>query len=187
MTTPSLLHAHGCVGVSRRAFHQLRDAIEAAAPGQSPAVLQQAGFAGGAELAFAFEDWTSTRYGAAPPDLDVAYLGEALSGFLTETGWGAVTMEPLGPGVLALDSTNWAESERIDPPAPWPSCHFSAGLLSELVSRASGAQVAVLQVECVSSGQERCRFLLGAPETLAAIYDRVVAGQPYLETVGGAA
>ena len=44
--------------------------------------------------------------------------------------------------------------------------------------------VAVMEVECRSRGESRCRFLAGAPETLSALYDRMAAGASYLEALG---
>ena len=45
-----------------------------------------------------------------PSDLDMQFLGEVLSDFFAEQGWGKLTSLPLGEAVLALDSDNWAEA-----------------------------------------------------------------------------
>jgi hypothetical protein len=42
----------------------------------------------------------------------------------------------------------------------------------------------VMEVECRSRGEPRCRFLAGAPETLGIIYDRMAQGTGYLEALG---
>ena len=105
-----------------------------------------------------------------------------LSDFFAEQGWGRLTATPLGP-VLALDSSEWAEAldERK---GEFPSCHLSCGLLADFLGRVSQDQVAVMEVECRSRGEQRCRFLAGSPETLGILYDRMAQGTGYLEALG---
>jgi hypothetical protein len=112
------------------------------------------------------------------------FLGEVLSEFLEELGWGNLTTVPLGPSVLALDSPNWAEAAD-EPQGDFPSCHLSCGLLADFLGRVSQGSVAVMEVECRTRGDSRCRFLAGAPETLGILYDRMAAGSGYLEALTG--
>ena len=182
MSAPSLLQGHGCVGLGHKTLLQLRAALET--PDTPPAVaLQSAGFAGGEELASAFGEWTRARYHAPPAELDVTWFAEALGGFLSEFGWGTVSTEQLSPGILAIDSPDWAEA-RGSSGASYPSCHLSTGLLAEFLSQVGGAQVAVLQVECLSCGDPRCRFLVGSAESLTTVYERMAAGGSYREGLG---
>jgi hypothetical protein len=58
-------------------------------------------------------------------------------------------------------------------------------LLADFLGRVSEGQVAVMEVECRSRGDARCRFLAGAPETLGILYDRMAQGSGYLEALGG--
>jgi len=44
--------------------------------------------------------------------------------------------------------------------------------------------VAVMEVECRSRGDARCRFLAGSPDTLSALYDRMAQGSSYSEALG---
>jgi len=44
--------------------------------------------------------------------------------------------------------------------------------------------VAVMEVECRSRGDARCRFLAGSPETLSTLYDRMAQGTGYAEALG---
>ena len=99
-------------------------------------------------------------------------------------GWGKLNVMPLGEAVLALDSTDWAEA-LDEPQGEYPSCHLSCGLLADFLGRVSQGQVAVMEVECRSRGDERCRFLAGAPETLSILYDRMAQGTGYLEALSG--
>lgn len=183
MTTPPAPVRPACVDLGPEALRHLRGALERHAPEHAAAVLQEAGFAGGAGLAAAFGTWVSARYGVAEPgDLDVRWLAEALAGFLGESGWGTVAVEQVSPAVLALSAPDWAEATP-DGGAPWPSCHLSSGLLAELLVRATGADLGVLEVECRSRGDERCRFAVAAPATLAGIYERLASGAPAAEAL----
>jgi predicted hydrocarbon binding protein len=169
--------------LGRRVIHQLRASLERDTGLQAATYLQEAGFAGGEELYALFTGWlSSTRGVAQPDDLDVRYFGEVLADFFAEQGWGRLTATPLGP-VLALDSIEWAEASD-DRHGEYPSCHLSCGLLADFLGRISRDLVAVMEVECRSRGEPRCRFLAGAPETLSILYDRMAQGTGYLEALG---
>lgn len=171
--------------LGRRVIHQLRASLERDAGLQAATHLQEAGFAGGEELYQVFTAWVADRHGLEQPsDLDVQFLGEVLAGFFEEQGWGRLSAAPLGPSVLALDSADWAEA--LDAPhGDYPSCHLSCGLLADFLGRMSQGQVAVMEVECRSRGDSRCRFLAGAPESLGTIYERMSQGSGYLEALTG--
>src|SRR4029079_5539712 len=97
--------------LGRRVIQQLRASLERDAGLQAAPHLQEAGFAGGEELYNEFAGWLAERYDVQqPPDLDIECPGEVLAEFFTEQGWGTVSVTPLGPAVLALDSTDWAEA-----------------------------------------------------------------------------
>jgi predicted hydrocarbon binding protein len=165
-------------------LHQLRSVLERDTGLQAASYLQEAGFAGGEELHEAFAGWLrSTRGVERPADLDARYLGEALSDFFTQWGWGPMEVQELGSAVLALDSTAWAEATD-EAAGDFPSFHLSCGLLADFFGRLSDGLVAVMEVECRSRGDARCRFLAGAPETLSALYDRMAQGAGYLDALG---
>lgn len=184
MTTPPQLASHQCVGLGRRALQQLRATLERDSGIQAASYLQEAGFAGGEQLYAAYADWLASGYRVDRPGaLDAAHLGEVLSSFFTESGWGAVSVTPLGDAVLALDSADWAEASDAGG-ADYPSCHLSCGLLADFLGRMSDGMVAVMEVECRSRGDSRCRFLAGAPETLGVVYERMAQGSPYEAALG---
>ncbi len=182
MTTES--SAPSGVFLGRRVLQQLRATLERDAGLQAATYLQEAGFAGGEALYEAYRVWLKETTGVERPgDLDASYLGETLSGFLSSLGWGTMTATPLGGATLALDSTDWAEA--LDEPAgEYPSCHLSCGLLADFMGRISDGLVAVMEVECRSRGEARCRFLAGAPETLSTLYERMAQGMTYSEALG---
>lgn len=184
MTTTTLLSAHNCVGLGRRALQQLRVSLERDTGMQAATYLQEAGFAGGEELFAAYTAWLNTTYGVARPgDLDAGHLSDVLSRFFAETGWGPLTVQPLGSAVLALDSPEWAEAGDGGGTA-YPSCHLSCGLLADFFGRMSNGTLAVMEVECRSRDDARCRFLAGSPDTMATVYDRMAQGMGYEEALG---
>jgi predicted hydrocarbon binding protein len=157
---------HPALRLGRRVIHQLRAALERDTGLQAAGYLQEAGFAGGEELFREFGDWLVGTIGVEHAgDLDVQFLSEVLAQFFSEQGWGALTATRLGPAVLALDSADWAEASD-ESRGEFPSCHLTCGLLADFLGRLSDGQVAVMEVECRSRGEARCRFLAGAPETL---------------------
>ena len=75
--------------LGRKVIHQLRASLERDAGLQAATHLQEAGFAGGEELYGAFAVWLKAERNVDPPsDLDVQFLGEVLSDFFAEQGWG---------------------------------------------------------------------------------------------------
>jgi uncharacterized protein len=173
--------------LSRRVIHQLRTSLERDTGVQAAAYLQEAGFAGGEELYQEFAAWLQRARGVdQPAALDVRFAGEVLGEFFAEQGWGSLTATPLSPAVLALDAADWAEAAEA-PRGEFPSCHVTCGLLADFFGRIADGLVAVMEVECRSRGDARCRFLVGAPETLGALYDRMAQGSAYAEALGESA
>ncbi|MSR06584.1 MAG: hypothetical protein EXR93_05905 [Gemmatimonadetes bacterium] len=113
-----------------------------------------------------------------PADLDAAALGEVLSEFFKALGWGSLALGQLGTAGITLDSNDWAESEPGSG-AEQPCCYISAGMLASFMGKLAGNHVAVLEVECRSRNDARCRFLVGAPETLQVVYDAISSGKDY--------
>ena len=156
---------------------QLHASLTAHAPDQLITVLQEAGYAAGEGLFKAFTAVNSAT------DLDADMLGEALSEFFTSGGWGTVTLSPVGTGALALDSPDWAEAAPGT--AQSPMCFFSAGMLADFLGRLADETIAVMEVECRSRGDERCRFLSATPQVLEKVYNEMTAGRTYADALGG--
>lgn len=184
MTVQSSRPHHQGLRIGRRVLHQLRASLERDAGLQAASYLQEAGFAGGEELYAEFTDWLLATKGVEhASDLDVGFLSDTLAEFFAEQGWGALTASPFGPAVMALDSSEWAESAE-ESRGEFPSCHLTCGLLADFFGRLSEQVVAVMEVECRSRGDARCRFLAGAPETLSTLYDRMAQGTAYADALG---
>jgi predicted hydrocarbon binding protein len=162
MTTPSIVR-------------QLHSSLAAHAPDQLITILQEAGYAAGDGLYKAFTAVNN------PTDLDADLLGETLSEFFANGGWGTLTISPVGTGALALDSSDWAEANPGT--AQTPMCFFSAGMLADFLGRLSDETIAVMEVECRSRGDERCRFLSATPAVLEKVYNDMTAGRSYEEAL----
>ena len=168
--------------VGKRALHHLRAVLERETGAQAALLLREIGFATGEAVYEAFEAWCRERYRVdSPGELDSTFLAEALSGFFGEAGWGSATVSELAPAVLALDTYQWAEAEPHG--AEFPCCHFSSGMLADFFTRLGGSQAAVMEVECASRGESRCRFLIGSPDMLTYVYERMTTGMAYGEAL----
>ena len=174
----------GTLLLSHQSLRHLAATLEREAGVQGAGWLQEAGFAGGEVLYGSYVEWLVDRFQVRrPSSLDVRHLGETLSAFFQEYGWGSLQVSPLTPAVIALDSTAWWEA---DPSGghPYPSCHLSSGLLAELLSRISETTLGIMEVECRSRGDRQCRFLAGSPETLQILYGRLAEDTGYLSALG---
>jgi len=172
----------GVLGMGRQGLHALRHALSTP-PADPAAFLQETGYNAGDELYSLFMRWLPPYAGVQDPsELDATVLGQVLSEFFQSLGWGSVTVERLGGAGLTVDSADWAESEP-GTNATAPSCFFTSGLLSNVLGRLAGAQVAVMEVECRSCNDARCRFLAGAPETLQAVFDSMTTGKDYRQAL----
>ncbi len=146
-------------------------------------MLQEAGGAGGASLFQAFRAWCAENGLAAPEQLPISLFQESTAHFFAQAGWGAVSITSLGDAVVALDAANWSESDP-DAAMPYPSCYYSAGLLADFFGHISDGQLWCQEVECRSSGAARCRFIVGSPEILGHVYQRLAEGVGYEDALG---
>jgi predicted hydrocarbon binding protein len=170
--------------IGRATLRQLHASLLSDASEHAITILQDAGFAAGAGVYQAFCAWLPEHTGVArPEELDAAQLEGVLTEFFQASGWGGITVGPLGRAALALDSTDWAEAEPGT--AQTPMCFFSSGMLADFLGRLSGEPVAVMEVECRSKSDARCRFLSASPETLNAVYEQMSQGRSYAEALGG--
>lgn len=171
----------GLLAVSPSIFLYLRQSLDRTVGGHGPQVLQEAGFSSGEQVYDAFRLWLSENASVGKPeDLDAEYLGEMLSRFFSEHGWGTLEIERIGPAALAIDAMDWVENARSETEdLTGPVCHFSTGLFAALFGRLGEDVVAVMEVEPPEEGSEKCRFLLGSPETLQAVFDAMSQGADY--------
>ena len=170
------------LSLGRDTLRALRQSLLAHAPDHAIGILQEAGYTSGEGMFRLFSDWLRTQHGLdGPEELDAARLNDVLSDFFQSHGWGSIVITPLGGGALALDSPDWTEADPGT--ADSPMCFFSAGMLADFLGRLASEPVAVMEVECRSRNDGRCRFLSAAPETLDRVYEEMNAGRSYEEAL----
>lgn len=168
--------------IGRAALHQLHQSLLRDAGDQAVPILQESGYAAGEGVYEAFCAWLPTQGVRRPEDIEAAKLGDVLSDFFQAHGWGSLGIVPMGPAAIALDSSDWVEADAGT--AETPMCYFSSGMLADFLGRLSGQPVAVLEVECRSRNDGRCRFLSGSPDTLNTVYEQLTQGRSYAEALG---
>lgn len=146
-------------------------------PDAAARALRRAGHAAGdAVFATLAHDVARSETPDGPEDLETVQFWTRLAQFFAACGWGHLAHEPVHAGVGALDSADWVEADPADA-ASRPSCFFTTGLLANVLGRTADAAVGVLEVECRSRGDLRCRFLFGGAAALGPLYTGLVAGQ----------
>lgn len=111
---------------------------------------------------------------STPADMPADRFWAGIARLFSSRGWGQLTFSQAHPGVGALEAGDWAEAATAT--ADQPACHFTTGMLANLLGQTAGAEIAVLEVECRSRGDTRCRFLFGSPDAMTSVYERVAAG-----------
>lgn len=179
---PFSLSSSALSAIPRASLRTLRASLVRDLGGGFATVLQEAGYAGGDAVYTAMKDWCAANGLGAPETLAYSQFQAAAARFFGDTGWGHVTMEPIGDTAVALDSADWAEA---DPAAamPYPSCYYSAGMLADLFGHVAQGQLGCLEVECRSMGAERCRFILASPDIISHVYAAMGAGKGYAEAL----
>lgn len=183
---PSALCQHGVVGIGANAIRTLRASLVRDLGEDIGATrVQEMGYAAGDEVFRSFRAWLPLHTDLRDPaDLSADALPEVLSAFFDALGWGTLAIERLGRRGLSVASADWAESAP-GTSAAGPACVFSTGLLASFfTSLARGSALAAMEVECRAQGDARCRFLIGSPATLAAVYDAAGRGADYRAALG---
>lgn len=115
--------------------------------------LREAGYRAGIEVLPTVAD--------VPEALPPAEFWDALDRRLRRAGLGSIRFEPVSGtlGAIAWRESPEAGGTRSD--VPGARCHFAAGLLAGILSRAAARTVDVLEVACGAGGTEPCWFLFG--------------------------
>lgn len=181
MTEAIHLPAAGLLGLGRDAVAALRDALMRDMGPDAAGYLQQAGYAGGDAVYTAFTQWLEAQGAAAPESLDVGGFGTLASRFFADLGWGSFRFDG-GPAVATIDSADWAEAAGTDG-MEQPCCHLGTGLLAAFFGRVADQPLAVMEVECRSTGADQCRFLLGSAEVMQQVWQAMADGQRYEDVI----
>jgi predicted hydrocarbon binding protein len=180
--SPFSLQASALSAIPRSSLRTLRASLVREMGDNFARVLQEAGAAGGESVFAALRDWCAAHGLGAPEALAYSQFQAAAVRFFADTGWGGVTLEPIGDAAVAFDSVDWAEAEPAAA-MPYPSCYYTAGMLADLFGRVANGQIACQEVECRSAGADRCRFLIASPEVVAHVYQRLTEGVGYQDAL----
>jgi predicted hydrocarbon binding protein len=169
---------HQMLALPYAALAALRSALMRDAGATAASDLQAAGYAGGDALFSSFNAWLRAHGEPVAETLGLAAFERIATAFFRAAGWGSIEISTLRDLVATLDSTDWGEA---DPTAAsdHPGCHLTTGIFADFFGRLAGYPVAVLEVECRSAGDRRCRFLIGNADVMNALYDRMERGAPY--------
>jgi uncharacterized protein len=175
---------HQMVALTRASLATLRAALVRDAGPAAATYLQEAGYAGGEALFASFTAWLHDRGIDSPESLDVPTFEQRASEYFRDAGWGALTIGALNDAVATLDSLDWGEADP-ESHLDRPGCHLTTGMFADFFGRIADHPVAVLEVECRSAGDPRCRFLIGSAEVMTHVYDTMGQGVGYEAAVGG--
>ncbi|MBL0170758.1 MAG: hypothetical protein IPP90_08520 [Gemmatimonadaceae bacterium] len=155
-------------------FTALRKAVESPLSAVTVDSVRDAGYHAGQALFDAFTAWLAERGETTPDSLDDTRFASLTSDFFSEFGWGQLQFTSLSDAVIAVDADDWGEAEGHG-----GGCHVSTGLFAGFFGRLANAPIAVLEVQCRASGDERCRFLLGSIDVLGYVHEAMGRGIPY--------
>ena len=153
------------------ALHAAVSDSNAAVP---PDAVRDAGFRAGAAMYDSFSTWLSYRGEYGPESLEDGRFAALVSEFFAAAGWGEIAITSLSDAVVAIDSDRWSEAD-----AAGGGCLVTTGIFSGFFGRLAEAPIAVLEVECRSTGESRCRFLLGSGDVLGYVHEAMGRGIPY--------
>jgi predicted hydrocarbon binding protein len=153
-----------------------RTLIREMGPDAATRALQEAGHAAGDAL-FQRLGEDADAIGQTPQDT----FWHRLADLFRELGWGTVRHETPHPGVGALVASEWFEGEEDGGAGAAP---FTTGVLANVLGRAAGGEVSVLQVPCEADDGRCLRFLFGAPAVLDRLYSGLREGADVETSLG---
>jgi predicted hydrocarbon binding protein len=178
------LTGSGMLALTRDTLTALRASLTRDTGASAAGYLQEAGYAGGQALFDAFGRWLAARGRGAPETLSIDAFQRESAEFFRQAGWGSLELGAMEDAVATLDSSDWGEADP-NVGAELPSCHLSAGMFADFFGRLADAPLAVMEVECRSRGDGRCRFLLGSTDVMQRVYEGMAGGEEYGEAVKG--
>ncbi len=162
------------VAVPVEFFTSLHGAVSDARAAVPPDAVRDAGFHAGAAMYDGFATWLSYRGEYGPETLENERFAALVSEYFAATGWGELGISWLSHAVVAIDAERWSEAD-----AAGGGCLITTGIFSGFFGRLAEAPIAVLEVECRSNGDGRCRFLLGSGDVLGYVHEAMGRGIPY--------
>lgn len=174
---------HQLLALTRSSLAALRAALIRDAGPAAASYLQEAGYAGGEALFDSFRSWLAMRTNELPEELGVEQFEQFATEYFRDAGWGSLKVGSLNDAVATLDSADWGEADPASG-LDHPACHLTTGMFADFFGRIANTPLAVLEVECRSTGAPRCRFLVGNADVMEHVYDEMGRGVDYEEAVG---
>ncbi len=171
------------VAFPRSSLAALRAALFRDLGGGFAGCLQEAGYAGGEAVFAAFRAWLAARGAGDVESFDLKVFQARAAEFFRDAGWGGISVSSLHDVVAVVESVDWAEADPASG-MEYPACHYTTGLFADFFGRTAAAPLAVLEVECRSTGSHHCRFLVGSAEVMGKLYERMAAGAMYADAAG---
>lgn len=169
------LHATPPVAFPAEFFFTVRRSLADA--DRSPALagsLRDAGYHIGEALYGGFAEWLAERGDPAPEQLADDIFAMRVGEFFLASAWGQIAVSPLSEAVMVLDAYEWCETR-----AGGTHCLVSTGLFAGFFGRFANAPIAVMEVECGTSGDPHCRFLLASEDVLGRVHSAMMRGSTY--------
>src|SRR3954470_7836050 len=101
------LQSQSLLAISRESLSALRAALFRDLGGNAATYLQEAGYAGAAQVYDAFSNWLKARGGPAPADLALDDFASAMGDFFSASGWGTMGFSVGEGGVATIESSDW--------------------------------------------------------------------------------
>ena len=168
------------IGLAQRTLRDLRLRV-AGASGGGPDALREAGYAGATSLFDAFETWLDDRGSRRAEDLAIDEFSARAAEFFQAAGWGNVSFKSLHDALAVIDIENCWESQLHGQGET--GCHLTTGTLAGFLGCLADYPVAVMEIECGTAANSRCRFLAGNADMLEHAYERLSRGEEW-ETIG---
>ncbi len=170
---------HGLVAMPLATLRTLLQQLDDRMSAQAVYALRQAGYAGGTEMAAAFDAWMRDNDGEGDAaELGLEEFNARVAAFFEQAGWGQLAMSSVHDLVAAVDIAECWE-QRVGRATNGPCCHVSTGAIAAFFSTFAPYTLGSMEVECAASGDSHCRFLLGPPEVLDELYSHMAGGRSY--------
>lgn len=177
--SPSTLRATREIALPVAGLTTLREALrDEAGPVAAVNALHAAGFRSGDDV------WESLTRGDDDRmrSISETEFWSGLTDWFTRRGWGSLTFDPIHPAVGRLSSPDWAEAEGGE--ERQPSCAFTTGVLSSVLTSAAGGGVAVLETACRARGDDACHWVFGSEAAIHQLYGSLVEGRSFEDALG---
>jgi predicted hydrocarbon binding protein len=120
-----------------------------------------------------------------PETLSADEFWSRLSAFFGYLGWGSLRSETLHPGLISLTLSPWVEARHAA--GPVEGCHFTTGLIAEVLRQVAGGDLAALEVECSPSDGGHSRIIIGNADAMDSLFASMREGVGYREALAALA